>query len=229
MLTSPQRAAARTETSANDAPGIAPLVGRERLARGAKRLIDIGGSVVGLVFCGVAFVIFAPLIRLGSSGPALFRQIRVGKDGKLFTLYKLRTMDVDAEQRKAALLPVNEMCGHLFKLRDDPRVTPIGHVLRRTYLDELPQFWNVLRGDMSLVGTRPPTPDEVACYSPHHCRRLSVRPGITGLWQSMGNGKVWDFEVVVTLDCEYIDRWSLWLDLKILLKTCGVVARGSGH
>jgi exopolysaccharide biosynthesis polyprenyl glycosylphosphotransferase len=195
----------------------------------AKRVVDIVCALAGLVACAVAFVIFAPLIRLGSPGPALFRQTRVGKNGRRFTLYKLRTMQADAETQKAALMAANEMSGHLFKIRDDPRVTPIGHFLRRTYLDELPQFWNVLKGDMSLVGTRPPTPDEVACYSPHHRRRLSVRPGITGLWQSMGNGKVWDFEVVVKLDCEYIDRWSPWLDSQIIARTILVVARGAGH
>jgi exopolysaccharide biosynthesis polyprenyl glycosylphosphotransferase len=202
---------------------------RDPLAVAVKRAIDIVGACVGLTICGVAFVVFAPLIRFGSPGPALFRQTRVGKNGRRFTLYKFRTMDVDAESQKAALLAANEMSGHLFKLRHDPRVTAIGRFLRRTYLDELPQFWNVLRGDMSLVGTRPPTPEEVACYSPQHRRRLSVRPGITGLWQSMGNGKVWDFEIVVRLDCEYIDRWSIWLDLQILMRTCAVVARGAGH
>jgi len=199
------------------------------LALFVKRVIDIVGACGGLAVCGAAFVVFAPLIRLGSPGPALFRQTRVGKNGRRFTLRKFRTMQEDAETQKASLLPANEMRGHLFKLRDDPRVTPLGRFLRRTYLDELPQFWNVLTGDMSLVGTRPPTPDEVACYSPHHRRRLSVRPGITGLWQSMGNGKVWDFEVVVRLDCEYIDRWSIWLDLQILARTIVVVVRGTGH
>jgi exopolysaccharide biosynthesis polyprenyl glycosylphosphotransferase len=194
-----------------------------------KRVIDIAGACVGLTICGAAFVVFAPLIRLGSPGPAIFRQTRVGKNGRRFTLCKFRTMQEDAETQKASLLAANEMSGHLFKLRNDPRVTRLGRFLRRTYLDELPQFWNVLKGDMSLVGTRPPTPDEVACYSPHHRRRLSVRPGITGLWQSMGNGKVWDFEVVVRLDCEYIDRWSIWLDVQILARTILVVARGAGH
>jgi exopolysaccharide biosynthesis polyprenyl glycosylphosphotransferase len=194
-----------------------------------KRAIDIAGACVGLVFCGLAFIVFAPLIRLGSPGPAIFKQTRVGRAGRHFTLYKFRTMGVDADAQKEALLASNEMRGHLFKLRDDPRVTPIGRFLRRTYLDECPQFWNVLRSDMSLVGTRPPTPEEVAQYSPHHRRRISVRPGITGLWQSMGNGKVWDFEVVVKLDCDYIDRWSIGLDLQILLRTVFVVVRGAGH
>jgi lipopolysaccharide/colanic/teichoic acid biosynthesis glycosyltransferase len=194
-----------------------------------KRAMDVVGALVGLVWCGLALFVFGPIIRWGSAGPAIFRQTRVGRGGRLFTLYKFRTMCVDAEAQKAALQPTNEMRGHLFKLRVDPRVTLIGKFLRRTYLDELPQFWNVLKGDMSLVGTRPPTPEEVAQYSPHHRRRLDMRPGITGLWQSMGSRKPWDFEVVVRLDCEYIDRWSIWLDVQILLRTCLVVARGAGH
>jgi exopolysaccharide biosynthesis polyprenyl glycosylphosphotransferase len=194
-----------------------------------KRAIDIAGACVGLAVCGVAYVVFAPLIRLESAGPVIFRQTRVGRNGRLFTLYKFRTMGCDAEAQKAALVSGNDMSGFLFKMRGDPRVTGIGRVLRRTYLDELPQFWNVLKGDMSLVGTRPPTVDEAACYASHHKRRLSVRPGITGLWQITGNGAVTDFEEVVRLDCHYIDGWSIWLDLQILLRTCVTVARMGGH
>jgi lipopolysaccharide/colanic/teichoic acid biosynthesis glycosyltransferase len=194
-----------------------------------KRALDIAGACVGLAICALAYLVFAPLIRLGSPGPVIFRQTRVGRNGRLFMLYKFRTMGCDAEAQKAALQDGNHMSGFLFKMRGDPRVTAIGHVLRRTYLDELPQFWNVLKGDMSLVGTRPPTMDEAACYAPHHKRRLSVRPGITGLWQVTGNGSITDFEDVVRLDCEYIDRWSIWLDLQILLRTCVTVARMGGH
>ena len=134
----------------------------------------------------------------------------------------------DAEERLQELLARNEMNGSIFKMKDDPRVIPIGHVLRRRHLDELPQFWNVLRGEISLVGTRTPTPNEVSQYQPHHHRRLSMKPGLTGLWQLNGNGAVNDFEDVVKLDCEYIDTWSLWLDCKILAKTVVKVVRGEG-
>jgi exopolysaccharide biosynthesis polyprenyl glycosylphosphotransferase len=198
-------------------------------ALAVKRGIDLVGATVGLLGCALAYIVFAPLIHFGSAGPVIFRQVRIGRNGRRFTVYKFRTMRPDAEAELAGLQDANEMSGHLFKLRDDPRVTPIGRFLRRTYLDELPQFWNVLKGEMSLVGTRPPTPDEVANYAPHHRRRLSVRPGITGLWQCHGNGRVSDFEMVVQLDCEYIDRWSLWLDMQILARTCLTVIRLSGH
>jgi exopolysaccharide biosynthesis polyprenyl glycosylphosphotransferase len=194
-----------------------------------KRVIDIAGALVGLVACGVLYVIFAPLIRLGSEGPVLFRQARVGRNGRLFTLYKFRTMYSDAEARKNELSGANTMGGLLFKIQWDPRITRVGRLLRQTYLDEFPQFWNVLKGDMSLVGTRPPTLDEAAFYSPHHRRRLSIRPGVTGLWQMQGNGVVTDFEEVVRLDCDYIDRWSIWLDLRIMMRTVVTVARLSGH
>lgn len=194
-----------------------------------KRVIDVLGACVGLVLLTCAFVIVAPLVRLESRGPVIFRQKRIGRNGRFFALYKFRTMRSDAASQKAQLAEANEMRGHLFKIRNDPRVTLVGRFLRRTYLDELPQFWNVFKGDMSLVGTRPPTPDEVARYSPHHRRRLSVRPGITGLWQITGNGRVRDFEEVVRLDCDYIERWSIWLDLSILMRTCLTVARLGGH
>jgi lipopolysaccharide/colanic/teichoic acid biosynthesis glycosyltransferase len=136
-------------------------------------------------------------------------------------------MYVDAEARQAELQAANEMDGAVFKLRDDPRVTPPGKWLRARHLDELPQFWNVLRGEMSLVGTRPPTLEEVECYRPHHRRRLSMKPGITGLWQLAGNESVRDFEEIVKLDCQYIDSWSIWLDLQILAKTVVKILRRS--
>lgn len=194
----------------------------------AKRLLDVVGASVGLVVCTLAYLWYAPRIRRESPGPVLFRQIRVGQNGRLFTLHKFRTMGPDAEARLAELLPNNEMRGHLFKMQNDPRVTPTGEVLRRRYLDELPQFWNVLKGEMSLVGTRPPTPREVAHYRPAHHRRISFKPGVTGLWQLSGNGMVSDFDEVVRLDCQYIDNWSLWLDCKILAKTVVKVLRGDG-
>jgi exopolysaccharide biosynthesis polyprenyl glycosylphosphotransferase len=194
-----------------------------------KRTIDVIGAAVGLMAFGVVYVVFAPIIRWESEGAALFSQTRVGRNGRQFTLFKLRTMCSDAEALRGALAGANDMSGHLFKIRHDPRITRVGRFLRRTYLDEFPQFWNVLRGDMSLVGTRPPTVEEAASYSPHHRRRLSMRPGLTGLWQTSGNGTITDFEDVVRLDCDYIERWSIWLDLRILLQTCVTVARLAGH
>ncbi len=193
-----------------------------------KRLLDIIGALAGMVICGIVYLWYRRKIRQESPGPVLFRQIRVGKNGRRFTLYKFRTMYVDAEERLKELLAHNQMKGFIFKLKEDPRVTPTGRVLRRHHLDELPQFWNVLRGEMSLVGTRPPTPNELEQYLPHHHRRVSVKPGLTGLWQLLGNEAVDDFESIVKLDCEYIDNWSLWLDCKILAKTVLKTARGGG-
>ena len=203
-------------------------ISEEPLPLFIKRLLDIIGATAGLILYGLAYLWYGPKIRRESPGPVLFRQTRVGKNRRLFTLYKFRTMVLGAEDRKKKVLSGNEMKGCVFKMKDDPRVTPTGHVLRRRHLDELPQFWNVLKGEMSLVGTRPPTPDEVAQYLPHHHRRLSMKPGITGFWQLNGNWAVNDFEDIVRLDCEYIDKWSLWLDCKILAKTVAKVLRGSG-
>ncbi|MFZ0889519.1 MAG: sugar transferase [Candidatus Binataceae bacterium] len=192
-----------------------------------KRLIDIAGAIIGLGLSGLAYLWFAPRIRRESPGPVLFRQERVGQNGRRFTIYKFRTMYLEAEQRLKELLGGNEMKGPMFKIKQDPRVTPIGRLLRRHHIDELPQCWNVLKGQMSLVGTRPPTPNEVEKYFAHHFRRLAMKPGITGLWQLNGNGSVNDFEEVVKLDCEYIDNWSLGLDFKILAKTLVKVVRAS--
>jgi exopolysaccharide biosynthesis polyprenyl glycosylphosphotransferase len=193
------------------------------------RCIDILGALVGLGLCGFAYVLFASKIRKESRGPVLFRQNRVGRNGRCFTMYKFRTMYVDAESLQVDFQNHNEMLGHMFKLRDDPRVTPTGKVMRQHYLDELPQFWNVLKGDMSLVGTRPPTPDEVSKYEARHHRRLSMKAGMTGLWQLNGNDRVKDFEEVVLLDCKYIDSWSPWLDCKIILSTLSKVWKGDGY
>jgi exopolysaccharide biosynthesis polyprenyl glycosylphosphotransferase len=193
-----------------------------------KRLFDIVGATAGLLLCGPVLLWYSFKIRRESPGPVLFRQMRVGQNGRRFPLYKFRTMYPDAEERLKDLLVWNEMQGFIFKMKDDPRVIPTGRVLRGRHLDELPQFWNVLKGEMSLVGTRPPTPGEVAQYQPHHHRRISMKPGITGLWQLNGNGAVNDFEDIVRLDCEYISNWSLWLDCKILAKTVGKVIRGGG-
>lgn len=194
-------------------------VPHDGLQLAAKRVVDITGALAGLIACALVLPCYAWLLRRESPGPVLFRQERRGRNGRRFMLYKFRTMHPDAEQRLPELMARNQMNGHMFKMRDDPRVTPSGRFMRRTHLDELPQFWNVLRGEMSLVGTRPPTPAEVAQYRSGHLRRLSIKPGITGLWQVNGNGAVNDFDKVVRLDCEYIDNWSLWLDAKIIGRT----------
>jgi lipopolysaccharide/colanic/teichoic acid biosynthesis glycosyltransferase len=169
----------------------------------------------------------ALLIRRGDGGPALFRQTRVGRDGRAFTVFKFRTMVLDAEARKAQLVGHTDQNGVLFKIRKDPRITAVGGLLRRYSIDELPQLINVLIGDMSLVGPRPALPEEAALYGDHVRRRLVVKPGITGLWQVNGRSDLsWDESV--RLDLRYVENWSFVLDLQILWKTCSAVMRGSG-
>ncbi|MDD2338641.1 MAG: sugar transferase, partial [Geobacteraceae bacterium] len=163
-----------------------------------------------------------------SKCPVLFRELRVGKTNRLFSLYKIRTMTADAESRKVELNLKNEMNGYMFKIADDPRVTRVGRFLRKTSVDEFPQFINVIKGEMSLVGTRPPTPEEVEKYADWHRRRISVKPGITGLWQVSGRNKINDFSEVVKLDLYYIDNWRFAYDLRILGKTIWVVLAGRG-
>ena len=191
-----------------------------------KRCMDIAGSIVGCLILLVLVVIFAPLIKLESEGPVFFSQKRVGRNGRIFKIYKFRSMYRDAEERKQELLDKNELNGLVFKMEDDPRVTKVGKFLRRTSLDEFPQFINVLKGDMSLVGTRPPTLDEFAKYSLNHKKRLSFRPGLTGLWQVSGRNDITDFEDIVALDIEYIDNWSILLDIKILFQTIPAMFAG---
>jgi exopolysaccharide biosynthesis polyprenyl glycosylphosphotransferase len=188
-----------------------------------KRLFDIAGSLAGLLLLFLAYPLLGIAIKLASPGPVLFTQVRVGRNGKRFLIYKFRSMTADAEEQKRNLLDKNELTGAIFKMRDDPRVTGIGRFMRKYSLDELPQFINVLLGDMSLVGTRPPTPDEVNGYQKWHYRRMSIRPGITGLWQVSGRNKIQDFNEIVKLDLKYIDSWSIWLDIKILTKTLFVI------
>ncbi|HEM5205305.1 TPA: sugar transferase [Streptococcus suis] len=192
-----------------------------------KRILDIAGAVVGLFICGLVSIVLVPLIRR-DGGPAIFVQKRVGKNGRIFKFYKFRSMYIDAEERKKDLMAQNQMQGGMFKMDNDPRITPIGHFIRKTSLDELPQFYNVLIGDMSLVGTRPPTVDEFEKYTPSQKRRLSFKPGITGLWQVSGRSNITDFDEVVKLDVEYIDNWMIWSDIKILLKTIVVVFKKEG-
>lgn len=193
-----------------------------------KRAIDICGALVGCIFLALITVIFGPLIKLESPGPIFFAQKRVGKNGRIFKMYKFRSMYADAEERKKELMAQNEMSGFMFKMENDPRITKIGGFMRKTSLDEFPQFLNILKGDMSLVGTRPPTLDEFSQYSPYHKKRLSFRPGLTGMWQVSGRSDITDFEEIVRLDVEYIENWSVGLDIKILLKTVLTVFMGSG-
>ncbi|MBM7635597.1 sugar transferase [Streptococcus saliviloxodontae] len=193
----------------------------------AKRMLDIVGALVGLLICGLAGIVLVPLIKK-DGGPAIFSQKRVGQNGRLFDFYKFRSMRVDAEEIKKKLMSQNEMNGLMFKMDDDPRITRIGKIIRKLSLDELPQFWNVLKGDMSLVGTRPPTLDEYEQYTPEQKRRLSFRPGITGNWQVSGRSEIKDFDDIVKLDVDYINNWTIWSDIHILVKTVKVVLLGSG-
>ncbi len=193
-----------------------------------KRIMDIAGALVGLLLTVIAGIILAPFLLLESPGPLIFCQKRVGVNGRIFNFYKFRSMYADAEERKKELMEQNEVNGLMFKMENDPRITKVGAFIRKTSIDELPQFWNVLKGDMSLVGTRPPTLDEYQQYNYYQKRRISFRPGITGLWQISGRSEIKDFDEVVKLDLEYIDNWSLILDFKIILKTIKVVVKGSG-
>ncbi len=193
-----------------------------------KRCIDIVGALVGLAITAVVAVFLAPVILLESPGPLIFKQKRVGKNGRIFEIYKFRSMYADAEERKAELMAENEMQGNMFKITNDPRVTKVGRFIRKYSIDELPQFWNVLKGNMSLVGTRPPTVEEFNAYKGYQKRRLSITPGITGLWQISGRSDITDFDEIVKMDLEYIDSWSIGLDIKILLKTVIAVFTGKG-
>ena len=194
----------------------------------AKRILDIIGSLIGIIILGIATIFVAPAIKLESPGPVFFGQTRVGKNGRKFTFYKFRSMYQDAEERKKELMASNEVKGLMFKMENDPRITKVGRFIRKTSIDELPQFWNVLKGDMSLVGTRPPTVDEFEQYEARHKCRLSMTPGLTGLWQISGRSDIKDFDQVVQLDMQYIDNWSILKDIEILLRTVVVVLIGKG-
>ena len=206
-----------------------------------KRLVDILGGVVGCILTGIIFLFIAPAIYIKSPGPIFFSQERIGKNGKVFRMYKFRSMYMDAEARRAELMEQNKIeSGLIFKMDDDPRIIGsekkdkngkpkgIGNFIRNTSLDEFPQFWNVLKGDMSLVGTRPPTKDEWEKYDLKHRIRMSVKPGITGIWQVSGRSEITDFDEIVRMDKEYINEWDLALDFKILVKTVVVVLTGHG-
>lgn len=193
-----------------------------------KRAMDIVGGLIGLFFTGILSVFLGPIIYLQSPGPIFFSQIRVGRNGRKFRIYKFRSMYMDAEERKKELMSQNKMNGLMFKMDDDPRIFPAGKIIRKLSLDEFPQFWNVLKGDMSLVGTRPPTVDEFEQYEAHHKVRLAIKPGLTGMWQVSGRSNITDFEEVVKLDNKYIAEWNLRLDLKILCRTVAVVLGSEG-
>jgi lipopolysaccharide/colanic/teichoic acid biosynthesis glycosyltransferase len=186
------------------------------------------GATIGLIVLSPLFLLCALAVKLGSRGSIIFVQTRCGLGGAPFKFYKFRTMVEDAEDRKAELAHLNEMQGPVFKIRRDPRITRIGAILRKTSLDELPQLWNVLRGDMSLVGPRPPTPGEVEQYSTRQAQRLAVVPGITGLWQVSGRSDIADFDRWIDLDLEYARRWSFGMDVWILVKTVIVVILAKG-
>ena len=202
-----------------------------------KRVLDIIGAIVGLFITAILFIIFAPLIYLSDPGSVFFKQPRIGENGRVFYLYKFRSMYKDAEEKKASLMEHNEMQGQIFKMENDPRIIGsgpdgtrkgIGWFIRTFSIDEFPQFLNVLKGEMSRVGTRPPTIDEWQQYASHHRKRMRVKPGITGLWQTSGRNEITDFEEIVKLDTQYISNWSFWLDIEILLKTIIVVLNRTG-
>lgn len=193
-----------------------------------KRVMDIAGGLAGMLIT-LAFLPFVAIaIKLDSKGPVFFSQIRIGRNGRRFKIYKFRSMYMDAEERKKELEAKNEMQGLMFKMENDPRITKVGAFLRKTSIDELPQFYNVFKGDMSLVGTRPPTADEFEKYNQYYRRRISMTPGLTGMWQVSGRSDIEDFDDVVKYDLMYIDNWSLKLDIKILFQTIGVVLFGKG-
>ena len=192
-----------------------------------KRIIDILFSSVMLLILSPIMLIIAAAVKIDSRGPALYISDRLGRNGRSFRCIKFRTMDCDAEKRRADLQHLNERDGVLFKITNDPRITRLGHFLRKYSLDEVPQLINVLRGEMSIVGPRPPLAGEVREYKVSHLRRLSVTPGITGLWQVQARQDP-SFDSYISLDLSYIDNWSIWMDLKIMLRTIRVVIAGTG-
>jgi exopolysaccharide biosynthesis polyprenyl glycosylphosphotransferase len=220
-----------TQVNVEDLGGV-PLIGvrTPSISKGAllvKRLIDVTIAAVGLLLGAPLFGLIALAVRLDSPGPVIFRQTRVGLRGRSFEMYKFRSMHVGAEEQQDLLADLNEADGPIFKIRDDPRLTRVGRILRRLSLDELPQLVNVLRGEMSLVGPRPPVPAEVEKYQEWHKKRLEAPPGMTGLWQVSGRSRL-SFDEMVLLDIYYIENWSLWMDFKILMRTIPKVLLGEG-
>lgn len=191
-----------------------------------KRTMDILAGIVGVILSSPIMLVTAIAIKLDSPGPVLFKQTRVGQNGRHFKIYKFRSMYMDAEERKKELLEKNELEGGvMFKIKDDPRITRVGKFIRKTSIDELPQFFNILGGSMSLVGTRPPTLDEVEKYETSQWRRISIKPGLTGMWQVSGRSNIKSFDEIVELDTEYIDNWTLGMDIKIIFKTILVLLK----
>jgi len=201
---------------------------RWRVGHGVKRGIDLVGALVGVIVLSPIFLVIGLLIRMTSPGPAFYRWCVLGHRGRPFQGYKFRSMVVDADERKEGVAHLNHMNGPAFKIRNDPRVTHLGQWLRTYSIDECPQLWSVLKGDMSLVGPRPPFPEEFETFADWHKAKLSVKPGITCLWQILGRSDIHDFDEWVRLDLKYIEEWSLWLDFKILLRTIPAVIRGHG-
>ena len=188
--------------------------------------MDILAGIVGVILSSPIMLVTAIAIKLDSPGPILFKQTRVGQNGRHFKIYKFRSMYIDAEERKKELLEQNELEGGvMFKIKDDPRITRVGKFIRKTSIDELPQFFNILGGSMSLVGTRPPTLDEVEKYETSQWRRISIKPGLTGMWQVSGRSNIKSFDEIVELDTEYIDNWTLGMDIKIIFKTILVLLK----
>ena len=229
------------ETAIENMAGISVVSSTIKMVAGSdillKRIMDIIGGLIGVLITGVAFLIFAPIIYINDPGPIIFSQKRIGRNGRVFNMYKFRSMYKDAELRKKDLESRNEMKGYMFKIENDPRIIGsgkdgtnkgIGHFLRKYSIDELPQFWNVIKGDMSLVGTRPPTLDEWEKYESYHRIRMRIKPGMTGMWQVSGRNDINDFEEVVRLDSKYIRNWSVWEDIKIIIQTFGVVLKKNG-
>lgn len=228
MVTSPNLFKAPSPPTLVQTRGFYPVTGgiHPSVKSKLKRSIDILGALVGLSITSLVFLPIVVALLIDNPGPIFYSQVRCGVNGRPFRIWKFRSMVVGAEKLKH--LVQNEAKGNIFKNRNDPRVTRVGRFLRRTSLDELPQFWNVLKGDMSLVGTRPPTVDEVSKYSSHHMQRLLVKPGITGEWQANGRSKVEDFEEIVQMDLDYQEKWSIAYDLSLILKTVTVVLNKNG-
>lgn len=193
-----------------------------------KRLFEVTACTLGLIMLSPLMIFVALAIKKESSGPILFKQLRIGEHGKKFQIYKFRSMTTDAEEKFESLKSFNETNEKMFKIKEDPRVTKVGKFIRKYSIDELPQLFNVIKGEMSLVGPRPPLPSEVETYEKHHYLRFCAPPGITGMWQISGRSKIIDFETVVKMDYWYTQKWSLWLDLKLILKTIPVVISAKG-
>jgi len=200
------------------------------IALAVKRVIDIIGACIGILLTLPLMAVTAIAVKIESPGPVIFKQVRVGQNGRRFNIYKFRSMYKDAEERLAELMDKNEMGsdGKIFKMKNDPRITKVGKFIRSTSIDELPQFFNVLIGSMSLVGTRPPTISEVERYERQHYRRISIKPGITGIWQTSGRNEIQDFEKIVQMDVEYIEKWSILLDFFLIMKTIKVLVSKNG-